>query len=248
MKSAAIDLENAIDVAKVGGKATWLGKLLRAGINVPGGFVIPTDIKFPLNQSTKTKILAKFDLLNTKKVAVRSSGINEDGQNQSFAGQFDTHLNVTKKDLITKITAVKNSTGDAQKYSGKKDLPVAVIIQKMLTPQVSGVTFSTNPITNNPDEIVIEAVSGLGEKLVSGVTTPDLFIIEKNTGEVLESENGATKTSLTKDQLDRLIEVTKHIENLADLPVDIEWAFENDQLFILQTRPITTLHKRGFSL
>ncbi|MCL2038011.1 PEP-utilizing enzyme [Candidatus Saccharibacteria bacterium] len=244
MKSVA-NLRGAADVALVGGKAAWLSRLLRVGINVPDGFVITTEAKFPLNVAIKEEILDKFDTLNAKKVAVRSSAANEDGADQSFAGQFDTYLNVIRDDLTEKINAVHDSTTNARavSYSGQMESPIAIVVQKMVKADIAGVAFSMNPITYNRNEIVIEATRGLGEKLVSGLTTPDLFIIDKNSREILEHETGDSKVDLTKKNLSELSDAALTIEKLSGVPMDIEWAIASGKLYILQARPITTLDK-----
>jgi len=242
MKSV-IDLREASDVRLVGGKAAWLGKLLRASINAPTGFVITTGSEFPLNNATIEIILAKFDELNAKEVAVRSSAANEDGAEQSFAGQFDTYLNVAREDLIEKINAVHNSTANdrAANYSGQAENPIAIVVQQMVAAEIAGVAFSVNPVANNPEEIMVEATHGLGEKLVSGLTTPDLFIINKGSGEILEHEIGDREINLRRENLNELLNYVAKIEKLASQPMDIEWALANGKVYILQARPITTL-------
>jgi len=238
-----INLRDASDTLLVGGKAAWLGKLLRADINVPNGFVVAATAIFPLNNRTKTEILTKFDLLNTKKVAVRSSGADEDGAEKSFAGQFDTFLNVERGDLMNKITEVHNSAHNARvaSYAGKSETKLAIVVQEMVAAEISGVAFSANVVTGNRDEIVVEAVRGLGEKLVSGQITPDLFIINKNSGEILTHEIGDEKINLSPKNLNEIVDFVIKIEQLAGQPMDIEWALCNNKIYILQARPITTL-------
>jgi pyruvate,water dikinase len=239
-----IDLRDSDDASLVGGKAAWLGRLLRAGINVPDGFVVTVAKDF--SEDNRAEILRKFDELGAEKVAVRSSGANEDGAEKSFAGQFDTFLNVGRDDLIEKLYKVFGSANSAraQNYSSESSNGgFAVVVQTMIQSDISGVAFSANPITNNHDEIMIEVVNGLGEKLVSGLTTPDLFVINKNSGEVLTHETSAEKVDLADENLNELTEAVRKIEDLAGCPVDIEWAIAKNQLYILQTRPITTLNK-----
>jgi len=241
-----VSLRDTADILLVGGKAAWLGKLLRATVNVPGGFVITTDAKFPLSNATTKTVLAQFDKLGAKKVAVRSSAANEDGAEQSFAGQFDTYLNVTRENLLTKIAIVHNSIANvrAASYSDRMENSVAIIVQQMVAADIAGVAFSLNPVTDDANQIVIEATRGLGEKLVSGLTTPDLFIINKDSREVLKHEVGDDKIALTKSNLDELLNYIAKIEKLAGQPIDIEWALADGKIYILQVRPITTIKEK----
>jgi pyruvate,water dikinase len=242
-----MDLADARGATLTGGKAAWLGKLLRAGVKVPNGFVVTTFIEFPLSRDVKTVILNKFDELKLEKVAVRSSAAAEDGAEKSFAGQFDTFLDVTRDDLLDKIAAVHQSAKNAtvKSYSEVINSAVAVVVQQMIASEISGVAFSVNPINQNADEIVIEAVNGLGEKLVSGLTTPDLFIVDKTSGDILADETGAEEVNLPDENLATLINYVKEIEQLADRPMDIEWSLADNQIYILQARPITTLNRKG---
>jgi len=240
-----IDLLEADDINLVGGKATSLSRLLRAKIRTPDGFVITTQTKFPLTSRSQHQILTKFDHTFPAgiKVAVRSSGVNEDSVDKSFAGQFDTFLHVEREDLIPKIEQV-HASAFSQKiyhYDPTAKISIAVIIQTMITPNISGVAFSANPITGNRDELMLEATPGLGEKLVSGQVTPDLFIIDKSSGQILSHETGNHPLILTLKNLAKLIDQVRRIELLYGYPVDVEWAIANDQLFILQARPITVL-------
>jgi len=241
-----LDLQAAEDVTLVGGKAASLGRLLRQNINTPRGFVITTQVKFPLTKPTKTAILAKFDQTFPSadtKVAVRSSGTPEDGSWQSFAGQFDTFLNVDRRRLIPKIEQVHASINSArsQSYSQITSRSMAIIVQEMVAADISGVAFSANIITHQPDEIIIEATSGLGEKLVSGLVTPDLFIVDKTSGQVTTHEAGAKQITLSPQNLESLVDLVIRIERFAGFPVDIEWAIRHNQLYCMQVRPITTL-------
>ena len=240
-----VDLSDAHDVELVGGKAASLGKLLQSKINTPSGFVITTQAEFPLAAKIQDEILSKFDqtFSTSTKVAVRSSGVNEDGMEKSFAGQFDTFLNINRNNLICKITEVHTSARSQRilKYNQGIEASIAVVIQEMINPSVSGVAFSVNIITGSRDEIMIEATSGLGEKLVSGLVTPDLFVIKKDSGNILTHETGDHTITLKPKNLANLTDQINRIERFYGHPVDIEWAIANGQIYILQTRPITVL-------
>lgn len=237
-RSGVITLAKAADVALVGGKAASLGKLMRAGFNVPAGFVV-------IN-SNEAEILAAFDKLEANLVAVRSSAVAEDSFNDAWAGQFDTFLNVSREELIDKIRAVQNSasTERAKSYAKEKDIKsgkVAVIVQKMVPADISGVAFSAHPVTSNKGQIVVEAVSGLAEKLVSGDVTPDNYVLEKASLKVTNSILTGKEALLDKNELARLGKEIINVEKLYGRPMDIEWSFANGELYILQARPITTL-------
>lgn len=258
-------------VAKVGGKAFNLGKLSDMGVNIPHGFVITTDIFNDMSQTNASQIITEFDKLNTKYVAVRSSAIAEDGKRAAWAGQLDTFLNVTKEDLLNKIQACWDSINNprAQVYAKSngyniEELKVAVIVQEMVQSEISGVAFSVNPVSQNQDNIVIEAVLGLGEAIVSGAVTPDTYVLDKKLNilnktistqhKMFSMDDGATEWAdldteestspkLPNEQMKRLGQTVLDIETQFGYPVDVEWAIVADKIYITQTRPITTLNE-----
>ncbi len=269
MNVVSIDQKDALDVAVAGGKGASLARLAQAGFNVPPAFVVPAGATSADIQAAQAEIEQAFDELENEYVSVRSSATVEDGEQASWAGQFETFLYVGKDDLIEKILACKASasSGRAQAYAdqqGVTSTKVAVVVQKMIHSDVSGVGFSVNPISQNRDEMVVEAVRGLGEALVGGSVTPDTYIIAKGSleikgkhialqqQEIRRSPSSGTETvSLTGEtassqklsdaQIKEVGEQLAQIEKHYDQPIDIEWAFEDNQLFILQARPITTL-------
>jgi len=211
-------------------------------------------------------------------VAVRSSATAEDLPNASFAGQQATFLNVKGfKNLAIAVQKCWASlfTARAIYYRVKNNFPhekvyIAVIVQKMVKADKSGVIFSVNPMNTNENEIMIEAGFGLGEAVVSGAINPDQYIVDKNNlenvkKEVHEQEWGffldmhLAKTvkkkipeSKRKEQvlnefeIKNLAEITKSIEEHYGVPQDIEFAVENSKLYVVQSRPITTLKKKTF--
>lgn len=132
-----------------------------------------------------------------------------------------------------------------QKQNLSKDqLKVAVIIQKMIDAKAAGVIFTANPVTSDRDEIMIESVLGLGESLVQGLVTPDNFIVDKKTLEIkskdLQKTNGQ---SVSAEDIKKLVRLGIKIEKKWGNPQDIEWAIDRKgKLWILQSRPITTLN------
>ena len=218
------------------------------------------------------EILEAFFSLKAKYVAVRSSATAEDSSIASWAGELESYLNVTKNNLLE---AVKNCWSSLftpraifyryEKNLHKQKVSVAVVIQKMVQSEVSGVCFTMHPVTKDKNQMVIEAVWGLGEALVSGKVTPDTYIvhkhkdgfsiIDKNISEqdiqIIRGNGGTKETKVPKsqqrkqklsdNQILKIAEICLKIEKHYNYPQDIEWAFEKDNLYILQSRPITTL-------
>jgi rifampicin phosphotransferase len=241
MEQTIVPLSKASDTKLVGGKAAALGRLIKAGLNAPPGFVITTLA----NNHKLDFVLDEFDKLGAEKVAVRSSATAEDGAKDAWAGQLDTFLNVKRSELLDKVAACfKSASSDrAKAYAEQKNInsgKVAVIVQKMVPAHISGVAFSVHPVTNDRQQMVIESVSGLGEKLVSGTVTPNTYVINK-TGAIVEKHLASQNSNLSDSQLQNLARELVKIEDLFGFPVDVEWAISSGQLFILQSRPITTL-------
>lgn len=212
-------------------------------------------------------------------VAVRSSATAEDLPDASFAGQQDTYLHISgEEELLNHIRDCFASlwTSRAIYYREKQsydhfDVALSVVIQKMVNSEKSGVMFTANPINNSKDEMMINASYGLGEAVVSGIVTPDEYIIDKKSKKVIEkniaekeymvikNENGVgtrvvnVKDILGKDavkaealspkELDTLVERGLKVEKLYGSVQDTEWGFDRDtkEFYFLQSRPITTL-------
>lgn len=184
-------------------------------------------------------------------VAVRSSATAEDLKDASFAGQMATFLNVTEHKLIESVKKCIASLFTAraiyyreQKRINHMKVSIAVVVQRMVKARKAGVAFSINPINNNEKEIVIEAASGLGEAVVGGATTPDNYVVSKEANKVKESR--IIKSPVMNDsEINHLTKMTKKIEAYYNFPQDIEWAIDSkNNVYILQARPITTLHIR----
>ncbi len=214
-----------------GGKADNLLKLSK-DFRVPEFFIVAPE-------DALVAVLDRFDELGAEKVAVRSSAVNEDGRDAAWAGQLETVLDVEREGLIEAIEHCRESANSqrAQAYAKARATEsgnVAVIIQKMLESRVSGVVFSRHPVTGE-EKIVVEAVRGLGEQLVSGSVTPDTYI------EGGEKYISGSTPILNEDELSEVFQLTKQVEQFFEYPVDIEWAYEDKQLYLLQARPITTV-------
>jgi phosphoenolpyruvate synthase/pyruvate phosphate dikinase len=265
---------SSYDLPLVGGKGFALGKMMQAGFPVPDGFVITTDAYKKFNHKTLPasfleELSNSFEELHTERVAVRSSAVAEDSTTSSWAGQLESYLHVTKDYLITNIISCwdsinsKRATMYAKQQNIAKDkLIVAVVVQKMVNCDAAGVAFTLNPVTNDPNEIIIESCYGLCELLVQGMITPDNFVISKSKLEIVSSYPNDQKIMLTfTDGKQRQVPLphvargkpsitTKQVKEIAALairledhfhaPQDIEWAIEKDKMYIVQSRPITT--------
>src|SRR3989344_1412768 len=213
------------------------------------------------------------DLVEPKEVfvAVRSSATAEDLPEASFAGQQATFLNVKgKQNVVSAVLACWASLFTARaiyyrvknKFDHSKVL-ISALVQKMVNSEKSGIMFTVNPSTNHADEIVIEAIYGLGELIVGGEVNPDLYIVDKKTRDIkkievrkkdfglVRNENGENeKRPITKDKQERQVLNEKQVKELARLgkkledhygkPQDIEWAVEKEEVYIVQTRAVTT--------
>jgi rifampicin phosphotransferase len=257
-----------------GGKANHLWTLQSLGFAVPPFVVVPWEVLREIDISTLKKMSAEVgahlaDQPESARFAVRSSALAEDGVTHSFAGQFETFLDVTVNALAEKIAAVRDSARSErvrvyrQAQGLSDEAAIAVVVQVMLSPDVAGVAFGANPVSGNRQEKVISAVYGLGESLVSGLADADTFTITQQgaierqiahktiktvrnpSGEgTLDVEMPADRHDvpcLTEAQvrevavaLDRLYAHYQH-------PQDVEFAFADGRLYLLQTRPITTL-------
>ncbi len=216
-------------------------------------------------------IMTDFKALGTKYVAVRSSATAEDGAEHAWAGQLDSFLNTTEADLLEKVKRCWSSlfAPRAIFYRFEKGLhnthiSVAVVVQKMVNSEVSGIAFSVHPVTEDRNQLIIEAGFGLGEAIVSGSVTPDSYVVEKEPRNLLDinvstqdralyrvegggsewkdiPEPKASSQVLAGDQILELAEIILVIEKHYGFPCDIEWAYEAKKFYIVQSRPITTL-------
>jgi len=226
--------------------------------------------KTQISQDIADEIIKAFDNLGAEFVAVRSSATAEDSSSTSWAGELETYLNVSKDRIIETVKKCWSSlfTPRAIFYRIEKkmhteDVSVAVVVQKMLDPDISGITFTVHPVTKDKNSMVVEAGWGLGEAIVGGRIIPDTYVVDKEkmsvikkflnaqkkmikrinneTKEIAVPEDKKEKPKLTDQDILRLAQLCKKIEKHYGKPQDIEWAVENNQFYILQARPITTL-------
>lgn len=230
-----------------GGKGRVLATLFQSGYPVPEGFVIfPSAFENgQLAQAALTEIKLNIERLKRKnqftRFAVRSSALSEDSDNASFAGGFETVLDVQNdKDIYNAIYTVYNSRESqrVQVYSKAKGMEInhemAVVVQVLLKADISGVLFTVDPITGSRMDMVGNYVYGMGEALVSGEVTPYSFRLKRPRG----TFDGQTEF---KRFARKLYKLSLKLEKTMESPQDIEWAIANNKIYILQSRPVTTL-------
>lgn len=230
----------------------------------------------PMPDDLSKEILSAFDTLGAEWVAVRSSATAEDSSIASWAGELETYLNMTRIHVVDRVQRCWSSlfTPRAIFYRHEKKLidahvSVAVVMQKMVQSEISGVAFTVHPVTEDPDQMIIEAGFGLGEAIVSGQVTPDSYVVSKKddiilditlgnqTGKLVQSLEASAesnhwvdlggegaKQKLTGRQIMELSDLCKRIEAHYGFPCDIEWAFAEGMFYITQSRPITTLKRK----
>jgi len=196
-------------------------------------------------------IMKNFYKINGK-VAVRSSMVGEDSPFKSYAGQLDTYLNIEKNQLLPAIKKCFASLFQANlcQYIDRKSgfpedskqniLSMAVIVQKMVDAKAAGVAFSADPF-NGRRCVIIEAAQGLGESVVRGEVNLDRYLLDES-GEIVEIKSCfPNQPILKKREIHQLADSVKKIASKMGSPQDIEWAWDGNEFFFLQTRPITSL-------
>ncbi|HEX2128153.1 MAG TPA: PEP/pyruvate-binding domain-containing protein [Solirubrobacterales bacterium] len=267
--NTVVTLDEARDHSVFGSKAVELGAALRAGLPLPPGVALPGEVVEAVasgEEQALQNVSAAVRGLATP-LAVRSSAVDEDGADASFAGQHLTLLNVSSlDDLGEALRAVwwSANSDSAITYRQRVGLftrpSVGVVVQTLLDPDVAGVMFTVNPITG-ADERLIEATWGLGEAVVDGRVIPDCFRVARS-GEVLERTPGLKKVairplrsggtteeevapervealSLEDVHLSALNELATRCENVFGEGRDIEWALVGDDVYLLQCRTVT---------
>ncbi len=174
--------------------------------------------------------------------AVRSSSPNEDSDDKSFAGQYITELFCNSMDFT--IESIKKCWKSLlgvglEKYKTEKNNAIfgGIVIQRMVTADYSGVMFTKDPVSNNNDCIVIEAVTGVADKLVDNKVVPDRFYVNQERLEIVDEIN---RNNIPHDKILELAELGQKVEQYYGCEVDIEWACENNVIYLIQCRPITT--------
>jgi pyruvate,water dikinase len=230
-----------VRLARAGGKAAGLVRLQDAGFCVPPWFAIAAGTTDAEIVAARDEICDAVGGLQGNAFAVRSSAADEDGSTDSCAGQLDTYLNVVAADVVARILDVRRSvfSDRAVAYRGSRGLApqasAGVIVQEMLDPDTAGVAFSRDPV-NGADLVVIGAVRGLADKLVSGDTGGETLRFTPN-GEPIARDGEALLDPLAAREVCR---AARAVEAALGAPQDIEWAFAGSRLYLVQARPITT--------
>jgi pyruvate,water dikinase len=283
----------------VGGKVAPLSRLA-ARFRVPPGFCLTTQAYDAaaagaeradstdgpvLPDSLRDEIAAAYrrlaELTGVERpaVAVRSSAVDEDGADTSFAGQHDTYLNMVGAEAVCEAVVrcwASARAPRALEYRRQHGLSIdggriAVLVQQLVLADVSGVVFSANPLTGRRDEVVVNASWGLGESVVGGSVTPDTYVVRTTGGQdgwaiaergVAEKRRmtvavaGGTREvdvprllwsrpALEDRQIVELARLARDLEAAMGWPVDLECAYRDEVLYLLQCRPITTLGAAG---
>ena len=240
-------------------------KLLRASQRIKTAILrakMPEDIAKDIRESYH-RLSGTHDVL----VAVRSSATAEDLPDASFAGQQKSFLNVKGSDeLVRKVQECWASLFEPRAIFYRTDLGydhfkvgISAIVQRMVASEVSGIMFTVDPLTNDRSRISVEAIFGLGEAIVSGSLTPDQYLIDKESLKIVKKvivdqdwqlvRRGKVKIAphfqgvqkLKDPEVAELAKIAKKIEDHYKFPQDIEWSYSDGKLYIVQTRPVTTL-------
>ncbi len=228
------------DVAEVGGKAANLGELLAAGVRVPDGVVLTAGAADMSADERRSLLSRALPDLGAGPFAVRSSGVSEDGVEHSYAGMYESALNVAADEVAaaTEQTLASAQASRAAEYQPGTNWRMAVIIQRMVTPAAAGVVLTADPINGDRQSSVVTAVRGTGDRLVSGAAVGDEWTVQ---GTV------ATPRRQPERAIDRrqALQVASEARRIADgrgVPQDIEWAIDAEgMLWIVQARPMTAL-------
>ncbi|MDR2023795.1 MAG: pyruvate, phosphate dikinase [Hungatella sp.] len=227
--------------------------------------------KGKMTDELKKEITAAYQKLGHVPVAVRSSATAEDLPGASFAGQQETYLNIQgESEVLAAVKRCWASLWTARAISyrlinhfDQETVSLAVTVQKLIFSDAAGVLFTVNPVNGNRNEMLINAAWGLGEAVVSSLVTPDIIVVSKasekissyetadkqlmtirtakGTEEVPVADPMRQKPTLTTTQVQVLTKLGKTIEQYYQIPMDVEWALEKDQMYIVQARPITVL-------
>jgi rifampicin phosphotransferase len=247
--------EGGTDREVVGGKAAVLGLLAGVGYAVPPGFVVTAGAFDRLGDGLDEGLAAAADRLGPGPFAVRSSAAAEDLPDASYAGMYETYLEVDRDGIgeavrrcfasagqhrVRAYQAVRMpDSGELAQGGGLDSSGMAVLVQQMVVAEFAGVGFTANPVTGDRDDIVVTAVRGLGERLVSGEATGQEWVIRER--QATCTRQGGEDV-LSVGQALEVAELARSIATRFGVPQDIEWAIDHQQqLFLLQARAMTAL-------
>jgi rifampicin phosphotransferase len=234
----------AADRARVGGKASVLGELVAAGFSVPPGLVVTAaavDI-----DGWEGSLEAAARSLGAQRFAVRSSGAAEDLPDASYAGLYETYLNIPVEGLgeavrrcFAATTSERVSAYHQRRGGGTAGM--AVLVQAMVDPTAAGVAFTAHPVTGDRDQVVLTAGPGLGDPLVSGESVGEEWTITTREAQMSRPMPAGGKV-LAAGQAEAVADLAREVADRYGQPQDIEWAIDQDgRLWLLQARPMTAL-------
>ena len=257
----------------LGGKASAIVQLGQSGLSIPAGFVLKTtafsdslvalqavavsgssdrlQVPIGLSEAVQQELEQALSQLcpQGERVAVRSSAMDEDGSQHSFAGQLESFLNVEPAAVVEKILAVWRSGFSSRVLAYRQEhqlaplpSPPAVLIQRMVQAEAAGVAFAADPITGQRGVTVINAVAGLADRLVSGEGEADTYRVDRQS-HIIQRELLQPAPVLTDEQIQTIAQAVRQCGRVFGRPQDVEWAIEQGQLYLLQSRPITALEQ-----
>lgn len=234
-----------VDGRPVGGKAAGLARLRAMGVRIPPTLVLVGAESGVLPDDLETRAAELGEVL-----AVRSSALGEDGQDASFAGQYETVLDVRgaralRAAIAHCLASVQSARAAAYRTEREASAPgprMSIVLQRMVPARAAGVCFTADPVTHRRGRVVIDSVPGVGEALVSGHASADHDELRKSDGRWEPRQIAGETPALTERERARVAEEALRAEEAAGEPLDLEWALDRDGvLYWLQARPITTL-------
>ena len=228
------------DAERVGGKAAGLGELIADGIRVPVGVVLTPELARLTDGARATVLSQLASELGDGPFAVRSSAVSEDGADRSFAGQYESVLNVRADELGGAINRALASGVDGRvaAYAPGEPDRIAVVVQRMVEPMAAGVAFTADPITGDRETVVVTAIRGLGERLVGGAAAGDEWSVRGGRSVARRQPEEAINAS----QVRAIALTARRIAEKRGIPQDVEWAIDGrGVLWIVQARPMTGL-------
>jgi len=269
------------DAELLGGKGWNLAVLLGAGLPVPPAFCITSlahrqakarENNVGLDAALRGDVAAAYRQLGGGPVAVRSSATLEDGAVASFAGLQETYLGIEGEAALAdavercwrSLDSLRARAYRAQQNIDERQVAMAVVVQRLVDAEASGVLFTHNPLDATGKTLLVEAAWGLGEAVVSGLVNPDRFQLDRITGELIEQHVSNKPVRVTRrgeepvpaeiqslpsldvEQLRALADLARRVETLYGEPRDVEWAWAEGEAWLLQARPVTTVgaHER----
>ena len=213
------DTDNPEIVGQLGAQ---LEKLAKIGVEIVDGFIIPIGQKLEFGASNE--ILTAFDRLNSERVVLRSS-VNL----QEYESETLRHIG--RDALLDTISYM-------QQNAARRGRLVAIVVQRDLNAEMSGTVHSMNPVTLDESEILIEASLWMNNTILSGESEPDMVIVNKRTGALSLESNEENEICLTPKQISQLHGLVRKIENRLGDAVSVDWAYDNNRLYVLRARPI----------